>query len=279
MRRTIASHLDLAQLEQYHFPEGILAFIGDNASTVESLRAVHAACKDETGWALQTESEAIRISYRKEPAALFHSIKADFVAESSVLDFVATLNEFDLLGELVKLLKVETRMLKRFGPSRKVVYMRTALYWPLSDMDFVMSVRGCDALEELDAVVIWAWSPKGDRMEGVEIPSAKQCGTMRVDIVKLECVCQPLSPQRSRVVMVYNVDFRIALPQKLINWILRTLSFTFVRVLKAQCESLEGSKHEARMQEKPIYRKWRLGCAESRRRRSERQHRVQESDI
>eukprot|EP01084_Bolivina_argentea_P070737 128633_1 len=271
----IKDNIELNNMEQYNLPSDILEFVKSNQKAVENTLHVHDACNDETGWTLQGDSDGIKISYKKEENAVFHSIKAEFNVEASILDFVASLNEFDLLGALVKFVKVETKMLHEFTNNHKVVYMRTALYWPLKDMDFIMQVNGCNALEELNEVIIFASSPKDDKIEGVDIPSVTETGTMRVEIVRLDVCCKPIrfgeknKKDITKLIMIYNVDFKISLPQKVINWILRTLSSIFVKVLRARCENLKGSETAKRMDSKDIYRKWRLYCMRAKKQRAE----------
>ena len=65
-------------------------------------RSVNLAAMDMRVWTVQADQDQIVVSYRKEEAAIIDSIKSDFVCQCSVLDFIATLNEFDLFGELIK---------------------------------------------------------------------------------------------------------------------------------------------------------------------------------
>ena len=116
----LKQNLDLSNLDQYNFPDDIINFIHHIIKQVEMTQIVHNACLDDQGWIIQADQDNITISYKKEEDNPFHSIRSNYLCECSVLDFIATLNEFDLIGDLIKIVKVESRMLKEFTNSDKV---------------------------------------------------------------------------------------------------------------------------------------------------------------
>ena len=61
-----------------------------------------------------------------------------------------------------------------------------------SNRDYVIHVGACDAFEETDEVVLWVSSPKDDKLEGVDITSAKEENALRLEIMLLDLVCHPI---------------------------------------------------------------------------------------
>eukprot|EP01083_Nonionella_stella_P226291 803806_1 len=99
VKRIIEQNLDLNNLDQYNFPNDIINFINKILANVQMTQNVHNACTENSGWITQADQDDITISYKREENTLFHSIRSNFLCKCSVLDFIATLNEFDLLGD------------------------------------------------------------------------------------------------------------------------------------------------------------------------------------
>eukprot|EP01084_Bolivina_argentea_P119112 211234_1 len=265
VNQIINTKLDMSDIQKYNFPQNILDFIQQVKKQVKLAMEVHDACHNDSGWLLQTDQDNIKVEYRKEEGTPFHCIKTDFLCKCNVLEFIAVINEFDLVGELMSFMKIETEMIREFTNSDKVVYMKTHMLWPMKHRDFVLHAGACNAADEMDEVMVWAASPKDDKIEShpeVYIKSETECNTTRVDIMRMDICCKPIQfgikgeKDLTRIIMLSLVDFKSYMPAKFINWITRTFQFQTIKFLRHRCEHLEGSKHEMRIKTKPIYKKW-----------------------
>ena len=155
--------------------------------------------------------------------------------------------------------------------------MNIGMIWPMKNRDLVIHVGACDALNEMGEVILFGKSPKDDKIEGVDIPSAEECDSVRVDVVRLDVMCKPIrfnvkgKKDLTRIVMIFNVDFKSYMPIKMVNWVGRTFAFSLVKVVRERCENLKGTEHEKRINSKEIYRKWRLSLMDWAKRKDKEQ--------
>ena len=156
--------------------------------------------------------------------------------------------------------------------------MNIQMYWPLKNRDMVIHVGACDALEEMGEVILWGKSPKEDvGIPGVDIPTAEECNAVRVDVVRLDVMCKPVrfnvkgQKDLTRIIMIFNVDFKSYMPVKMVNWVGRTFAFSLVKVIRERCENLKGTEHEKRINSREIYRLWRMSLMDWSKRAKEKE--------
>ena len=92
--------------------------------------------------------------------------------------------------------------------------MKIDMWWPMKDREMIIHVGACDALDDMNEVVLWGSSPKNDYVEGVDIKSAEECDVVRVDVIRMDLACRPIKfglkgeADETRVIMIFNVDFK-----------------------------------------------------------------------
>lgn len=120
-------------------PPSICDFIhlilSETAIVLQSHRMLHS----HRNWETQVDdSEGISIYYRAEDTANgIHSIKAKFTSTCHPVDFIAVINEFDLIPEIITMIPVETRYLKEYTEINKVLYIKMKLWFPFKNRDAV----------------------------------------------------------------------------------------------------------------------------------------------
>ena len=94
-------------------------------------------------------------------------------------------------------------------------------------------------------------------------------------MVRLDVMCKPVrfnvkgQKDLTRIIMIFNIDFKSFMPVKMVNWVGRTFAYSLVRVIRERCENLKGTEHEKRINSKEIYRKWRMSLMDWSRRMKE----------
>ena len=82
------------------------------------------------------KNKNISVYYRKE-ANDIHSIKVHYTSKCNPLDFLAVINEFDLMSEVVTVVPMQTKYLKEFTNLDKAIYANIKMWWPLKNRDVV----------------------------------------------------------------------------------------------------------------------------------------------
>ena len=120
-------------------PAEILAFIRQVVSESSIALRSHAMLHSHSGWETQVDgTDGISVYYKDEDSANgVHSIKVSFSSKCHPVDFIAVINEFDLINEIVTIIPMETRYLKQFTEMNKVLYSKMKMWWPLKDRDAV----------------------------------------------------------------------------------------------------------------------------------------------
>ncbi len=145
-----ASHLNHYNIKNNNLPNipnlsvEILKFIQQILSETSIVLTAHKSLHCHTDWQTQVDNyEGISIYYRQEPDPNneIHSIKANYTSKCHPVEFIAVLNEFDLMKEIVTVCPMETTYLKQFTNLNKVIYSKINMWWPLRNRDSVKFVQ------------------------------------------------------------------------------------------------------------------------------------------
>jgi len=245
-----------------NLPRSIRDFIhlilSESAIVLQSHRMLHS----HRNWVTQVDdSEGISIYYRAEDTANgIHSIKSRFTAKCHPVELIAVINEFDLISEIITLVPVETRYLKEFTELNKALYIKMDLWFPFKNRDAVAQVKAYDLLQDHDEVLLWGQSVTEQQVEGVDVPKVDK-KTVRMECKMGEGVIKPRIMQNGNlgvdVIASFNIDFKMYLPATLLNWVTRTFAFYAVKMIRERTENLEGTTHQQRIAQNPLYAEWK----------------------
>jgi len=245
-------------------------FIDELFAQSRNVRNVYRELISHKGWTTRVDNcNGISVYYRKEENTPVHTFKAKFRCQCDVLSFVATINEFDLVQNIVSVpgVSLETRYLKEISDVNKVCYSKAELCWPLTNRDCVAQAVAHNCLDCFGGIILIGQSIHSQLHAtklGFEMPTVAK-NTSRLDL-KLACgMIAPiqLASDNSRkdcieITSVFNIDFRSAIPQKLINWATRTFGYYCIVSVRNLCENLNCSEiHMQRMQDNPVYARYR----------------------
>ena len=103
-----------------------------------------------------------------------------------------------------------------------------------------MRAYGVDALDQKNAILVLGRSvPRSD----IPVPSAMSA--RRMEIRQAQALIEPLGKGLSRLKGIINIDVKMALPQNLIDFILRKVAFVAVLGMFAQARSAVKSPLES----------------------------------
>eukprot|EP01084_Bolivina_argentea_P230360 388592_1 len=237
-----------------HLSCKILRFIQQILHETSIVQHAHTLLHTHDNWETQVDNyDNISVYYRKEEGSKneIHSIKISFTSKCHPVDFIAVINEFDLIQEIVTIVPLETKYLKEWTHLNKVIYGKVFMWWPFKNRDAVVHIRAYDLLGEHDEVLICGKSSEDIKDITVPIMDEK---TMRVDIRMGQGVIRPTLMDNgdvgTQVIAMLNVDFKTSLPKTLVNWITRTFAYYVCKMIRDRTENLEGTTHQQRVKEK-----------------------------
>lgn len=91
--------------------------------------------------------------------------------------------------------------------------------------DTVLHAYGCDSVLEDSCILIQGRSVE-DVPEGVEVPQATGWRHGRMDVRAFKAKIEVLSPTSARTSIVANIDPKAPVPQAVVNYVVRALSYT-----------------------------------------------------
>jgi len=190
-----------------------------------------------------------------------HSIKVHAEVSAPVGHLLALVNEVDLLGSLLRFVKLEARPLAQLSRFSQLAYFRLGLFWPFEDRDFVLQARGIDLLHRNSLAIIGTsrgsqTGPPSDWYDA--FPSTpypeKPRGVTRVSSTLCGGLIRIINGHKLVVSVVMNVDPLMALvPTSLINFVTRSLACAGFSMCRKQLASFLGSEYERRVAEKPWF--------------------------
>ena len=182
-------------------------------------------------WTLAQISQGISTSYRKESDGTL-SIKLEGDLEGVPLfEQLAVLREIDLYKRWAPFVNYSKRL-------RKVTRIETVGWFMISvpilmgfKRDAVFHARGCDCMEKDGTVIIVAESV--DSFPGADIPDApKGLAAERMTVKSFNCLVTVKSPDSANTVLIANLDPKIALPQKFIDFCMKKMAGQLLKELQ-----------------------------------------------
>eukprot|EP01114_Cavostelium_apophysatum_P016047 TRINITY_DN4501_c0_g1_i1.p1 TRINITY_DN4501_c0_g1~~TRINITY_DN4501_c0_g1_i1.p1 ORF type:complete len:333 (-),score=43.80 TRINITY_DN4501_c0_g1_i1:115-1113(-) len=227
-------------------------YAGECGTIVKSLRTECAQVdhlleelRNEEGWTLVRESDGVKTFYRHEESTPTYSIKMEGIIDSPLFNVLALAYEDDLYKNFIPMVK-ESRRLHFVSGYRKVVYMRTELPWPVWSRDVCLYGYGVDMLER-DAVAISIRSVKENEFANIPPVPHKH---IRADCNMAGLLAQPISHNRTKVIMLANADPKLAyLPYSLLNMVTKQLAHLMFSLYRKQSAKMEGTIYEQRIKE------------------------------
>ena len=269
------------------YNEEIIAFLIELFNEYDIVMKAHYDLMNEKGWIVQVNHyDNISVWYKKNENSVskkndIHSIKIKFLCKCSVLDILAIINEFDLMHEILTIIKTEAKFLKEFNDRYKIVFFKMFMFWPFKNRYAICTAKAYDLLNDFNEILIWGQTL--NNRATIESPNLNESDVefkvlMGNGVVKpikwknkvLSTVTPKIQKLYSKelnnnkienlieITCDFNVDFDTVLPTSLVNWITRTFAYYGCKLIRQRCENLKGTNHQKRINSKQIYKDWAL---------------------
>jgi len=199
--------------------------------------------EDFDGWDLQVDgsiesSLGISIWWRYISGSPIIQIKSKFRIDASFENLVVIANEIDLWSMFMgKLIKVDTKVCARYGFNTSVPYLNVHFPWPMCNRESYLEMRVYDLIAEKKLCLV-VFEDVGDRTEILDfkIPDVeKDSVRMKVKVLGMG---KTLSWNQTDITLMFNIDLIMPVPQWLVNWLTRQVSWHIIREFQNLCSKL-----------------------------------------
>lgn len=217
----------------------------------------------DESWILGMEMLGVTTHYKTHPEDGSLTIKLEgLMEESPLFELCAVLYEVDLYKEWIPFCQ-DSLAVDRIG--RAELYPYICVNVPPWTRDMLLHVYAADILQEANKIVILGNSVEDYTAKTVPFRSS---GWFHQQMVckEFSVVIEVLSPTKIKTCIMAQVDPKVALPQVLINFVMKNMAGVFLYLLEKQAMKVhrnpdsEGDKdHAHRMRSNPdFYINWVL---------------------
>jgi len=195
------------------------------------------------GWTMQVDgksrnSQGLSIYYRYTSGSPIIEVKAMFRLEANIANACCIANEIDFWPMfLSNLLKVETKDCARYGFTTMVPWVKVHLPWPMSHRECFLGLRVYDLITEKNMCFIFGEDlTESTKYLDFKIPSLEN-GSIRVK-AKMMAMGKPVSWDVTDMIAMFTVDPVVPFPQRIVNWLTRTVAWRIFTEFRKACENL-----------------------------------------
>ena len=189
-------------------------------------------------WRLETAEHGVRVFTRPGPGGGFPEFRGETTIHATVFEILAVLDDIDSACERTQRCAA-SRQLKRYSPTHRVFYNRTAVPWPLQDRDAVLEgtvsgmAKGDDVVASFRSVA-WPGMPARN-------------GVVRMPILEGAYRVRRLSDGASRVTLRIRAHPGGIIPDWLAKWMARRIPVDTLVGLRRQV-TRSGKRYAAFIQ-------------------------------
>jgi len=206
-------------------------------------------------WTLQvdgnvTSSKGVSIYYKYTSGSPIISIKSVFRVNANLGDLCCVANEIDLWSMfLSKLLTVDTKNCARYGFSSMVPYLNIHMPWPMAHRECYVEMRVYDLITTKKKLLMFCEDlGKRTHILGFKVPAVPEGAVrMKTTIMGLG---KSVSLKVTDLTVICKFDMAMPLPQWLVNWFTRQVSWRVYREFQDLCSALPNAHLERKKMDK-----------------------------
>eukprot|EP00735_Rhodelphis_limneticus_P011262 TRINITY_DN4342_c0_g1::TRINITY_DN4342_c0_g1_i1::g.21167::m.21167 TRINITY_DN4342_c0_g1::TRINITY_DN4342_c0_g1_i1::g.21167 ORF type:complete len:596 (-),score=103.44,sp/Q7Z3T8/ZFY16_HUMAN/42.42/1e-16,FYVE/PF01363.16/5.4e-19,START/PF01852.14/9.8e-05,START/PF01852.14/3.7e+03,FYVE_2/PF02318.11/0.0024,RRP7/PF12923.2/0.14,RRP7/PF12923.2/1.2e+02,CRCB/PF02537.10/0.55,HypA/PF01155.14/1.1 TRINITY_DN4342_c0_g1_i1:238-1989(-) len=220
----------------------------------ECTRAMDSFTKED-GWVFALDALGVKTYYQLADDGTVW-LKMTSLLRCPLFDLIAVVNETDLFHRWIPFCN-DARRLKQLSRAHQVIYHALAI--PLFTRDAVLSAYGVDATDQ-GCVLLMGKTINGEGMDFPIPPVVRGFGACRMEYNALQILIRPKNKDEAQAVFILNVDPKAAVPQNLLNWVLKKVAGLVLvmmakEALKVQEEG-EENVYRHRVRENPEFYGW-----------------------
>lgn len=167
----------------------------------------------DAGWQRLRDSSGVQTWYRPESSGL-HTFRVTGEVAVPLHNIIALWREADLMSTWFPMVKA-SKELAEISRFHKVASMQFYSQWPVASREVVVDARGIDAFER-GMVMIMMHSVESHAKVNIPPPPS---GVVRADIALGGVLLEPLTVDKCRMIILMNMDLKMSLPSKLLNFV------------------------------------------------------------
>jgi hypothetical protein len=177
-------------------------------------------------------------------------VRAEMIANSSMLPILALFSEVQLLKEWVPILR-DAECLSQPTKFRRIIQYKFKLPWPANDMDMVVSAVGIPIPDNKSALIILKSLDTMSEFLGVSIPHPEGTRlTLTIGCLNLTY----LEPDKTQVSLIAKSNPHMPIiPIQLINYATKHGVYYFMEAVRKKAEDFKGSVFEELVINNPDY--------------------------
>jgi len=198
-------------------------------------------CLDD--WVLQVDgkdrnAEGISVWYRYTSGSPIIEAKVKLRLEASLVNICCIANEIDLWSMfLSRPLAIETKDCVRYGFATMVPYIDVKMPWPMSHRECYIDLKVYDLIVEEKRIVVCS-QDLGDETQYLQfnIPPVEN-GKVRMK-TKISAIGETINSKITDMTLMFSVDMAMPVPQSLVNWITRHVTWHIFKQFRKLCVNL-----------------------------------------